>query len=296
MGLAAEAGFLEIPGEDYVSEGQSRKSPTHRVWYSFHPADEAPADKPLAVFFNGGPGSSTAVLFGFNTTVWTVDPEVTGEEEIVENPHSWTRFANTLHIDAPGTGFSYVLPALDGSTPTVGIDLDREAGVFWRVILRFLARHPRLQDNAVMLVGQSYGGTRATLMLGRALHYVDLVSESAAYRDAGLHADFVAHFAAVFPDRDPEALSPSEVAEQFSHQVLIQPVVAGDAQWNLNQPDTSVCVSGYSPYQCDEPHVWFDSAIALAAERLTKPALMEQTTGVDPTTIEWMHASPLSLP
>lgn len=291
VGLAAEAGFLEIPGEDYVSEGLARTSPTHRVWYSYHPADEAPEDKPLAVFFNGGPGSSTTVLFGFNTTVWTVDPDVTGEEEIAANPHSWTRFANTLHVDAPGTGFSYVLPALDGSTPSVGIDLDREAGVFLRVILRFLARHPRLQDNPVLLVGQSYGGTRATLMLGRALHYGDLVSDASAYRDAGLHDDFVEHFAAVFPERDPEALTPAQVAEQFSHQVLIQPVVAGSSQWNLNQPDTSPCVSDYSPYQCDETYVWFDAAIAAAAERLTKPALLEQTTGVDPTTIAWMHAS-----
>jgi hypothetical protein len=84
--LAPEAGFFEIAGGPYVSEGADREAPLHRVWYAFRPADEDPESKPLAVFYNGGPGSATTILFSFNTNFYTLDPEVTGGEPFVENP------------------------------------------------------------------------------------------------------------------------------------------------------------------------------------------------------------------
>src|SRR5262249_22208545 len=87
-----EAGFLEIPGGGYVSENKNRTSPKHRIWYSFQPAAVTPQTKPLAVFFNGGPGAATtSFLFAFNTGHWTFDPQVTGPANgLASNPSSWT--------------------------------------------------------------------------------------------------------------------------------------------------------------------------------------------------------------
>jgi hypothetical protein len=290
--LAAEAGFFELTGGNYVSEGLARVSPTHRIWYAFRPANVAPASKPLAVFFNGGPGSATsAYLFSFNTGPWTLDPAATGTAQIVANTNNWAQFANLLYIDAPGAGFSYPMSLDGGAQPSVGIDLDREAASVIRVVVRFLDRHIPLQSNPVILVGESYGGTRATLMMDRLLNYQLLATSGAAYQDAALYGDLLQHFGAVFPGQNAQKLSAQQIATQFGHQALIEPVVAGQYQWSLNQPDNSVCVVNYDIYQCDMSSGWTDQAALVASTNLTTLATLRQALGVDPTTIDWLHAA-----
>jgi len=99
------------------------------------------------------------------------------------------------------------------------------------------------------------------------------------------------HFAAVFPQQNSRKLSPQQIAAQFGHQVLIEPVVAGQNQWSLNNFDHSVCVANYDIFQCDEPAGWSDQAAETAASHLTTIATLRQALGVDPTTIDWLHAS-----
>jgi hypothetical protein len=292
IGTAAESGFFELAGGSYVAESQARISPANRIWYSFHPATIAPESKPLAVFFNGGPGTATSsYLFSFNTAPWTLDPGATGSAKIAADPSSWTEFANLLHIDPPGVGFSYPMSLDDGSQPSVGIDLDRDAADVIRVIVRFLDRHPALQANPVILVGESYGGTRSTLMLDRLLNYQLLATAGAGYQDSGLYADLLQHFAAVFPQSNPQTITPAQIAAQFGHQVLIEPVVAGQTQWSLNVPDSSVCVASYDVYQCDQPNGWYGQAATTASTNLATFAALRQALGVDPTTIAWFYAA-----
>ena len=111
------------------------------------------------------------------------------------------------------------------------------------------------------------------------------------YRDLSFFAELVAHFAAVFPELDPTALGPSEVAQQFGAQILLQPSVAGSTQWDLNVPDTSICLLDFDANQCDEPAGWFREQIALVADRMTTIATLRTALGVDPTTIGWLHAA-----
>src|SRR5690349_3051422 len=49
-----EAGFLEVPAQPDAANF------TARLFYSFHPAEQAPEKAPLLVFFNGGPGTATS--------------------------------------------------------------------------------------------------------------------------------------------------------------------------------------------------------------------------------------------
>jgi pimeloyl-ACP methyl ester carboxylesterase len=294
VSIATEAGFFELSGGEYVSEGETRVSPIHRIWYAFQPASSSPEDKPLAVFFNGGPGSATSsFLFSDNISSFTLDPGATGSAQVAANPNSWTRFANLLFIDPPACGFSYPIALDGGDKPSIRIDLDRDAASVVRAIVRFLDRHAVLQGNPVILVGESYGGTRAALMLKHLLDYQSLVSADAPYRDSALYDDLVHHFAATFPQDDPRRLPASQVARQFSHQVLIQPFVAGKVQLDLNTPDTSVCRpdQDYDAYQCDEPANWTNSNNLVVANRLTNLSILRQMLGVDPKTIEWLFAS-----
>lgn len=289
IGLDPEAGFFQIDGGDYIVNGQNASVGHARVWYAFHPADENPEDRPLLVFFNGGPGSSTAPLFSYNTNPFTLDQEVTGGDPIGDTVEPWTQFGNLLHVDAPNTGFSYTYELEGGSQPPVVIDPDRDAAAFVKLLIRFLARHPELQDNPVMIVGESYGGVRAQLMLRLVLDYQDL--EDGYYQDPELLDELTEHYANVFPETDGIDVPADRIAEQFSHQVLIQAVVAGWTQLQLPVPPIPPgCFSGGDYYQCDEDDGWTFGKIYEAASILVNLDVLTQAIGVDPTTIEWMHA------
>jgi carboxypeptidase C (cathepsin A) len=142
-----------------------------RIFYTVQPADPPAEDKPILVVFNGGPGAASAVLRGWNTGDRTIDPAITGDRSVAANPSRWTRFANVLYVDARGVGFSY--DVIDDPSDPVARDADfgtqnynkfLDAADFVRVTLRVLERHPELHGEAVP-VGESYGGTRATLMV-----------------------------------------------------------------------------------------------------------------------------------
>ena len=318
--IGSEAGFLEIDGGPYIAESVPRTSPIHRIWYSFQPALNTPKSKPLAVFFNGGPGSaSSAFIFSFNTATWTLDPNVAGSKNIVRNTNNWTKFANLLYIDAPVTGFSYPRP-YNGTQQDIGIDMDRDAGIFLSVLTRFLVRHPALLSNRVILVGESYGGTRATLMLNYLYNYQSLANPTSAYQDAQVSTDLINYFSAAFQVTMPYT---SAIETIFGHQVLIEPVLVGsDQQSYANGFDSSVCKK---PAQCDGPNCatlcwlygqdsqqnliypscdqyncdklnsgnqnWSDQLGGVAVTNPNTVATLSKALGVDATTIAWMQAS-----
>jgi choice-of-anchor A domain-containing protein len=329
-----EAGFLEIPGATYKAEGQTRTSPTHRIWYSFQPALNQPKTKPLAVFFNGGPGSATSgYLFSFNTSSFTLDPcKVNGAPAcnatpgtIAFNPSRWTQFANLLYIDAPGAGFSYPLGNADPATnPSIGTDLDRDAGIFNMAMLRFLLRHPQLWSSKVMIVGESYGGTRATLMLQSLFDYPSLIDAGSLYQDAQVYAAEFIYFLVTMGTGTP---SVSQIASKFSSQVLIQPAIIAGAQ--LDRPtdgtvdqfnraqnclpdnvssdgmggtratpcwESAPAIGGFpavnptcDPYDCDKPLGFSDNLTFAAATNLNKVNILDQMVGAKVTNVEWMY-------
>ena len=285
--LAPEAGFFAIDSGSYSFADASLVSPHHRVWYAFRPADTAPEDAPVLLFFNGGPGVSTAVLFGLDTNAYTFDPDRVGTDLVAPTREPWTRSFNLLYVDAPATGFSYPITLPDGTQPSIAIDADRDAAAFVRVLLRFLARHPALRDNRVALVGESYGGTRATLMLQQLLRYDAL--DSGDYRDPELEAEIRAHYEVVFGTS--EGLAPSAIAEQFALQVLVQGSVTGiDEPLGLDDMISPSCIFGGDSYQCDEPDGWAWDFEDELAQGLVDLDALELALGVDPTTIEWLHA------
>ncbi len=326
--IDSEAGFLEIEGGAYTSEGHERISATHRVWYSFHPAKSGRKNKPLAVFFNGGPGAGTTpVLFAFNTAPKTFeldlhlqDHQTPQVKDLITNPNSWTSFANLLYIDAPATGFSYPLKDADGQERDIGTDIDRDASNFVRVLLRFLGRHPALRKNRVILVGESYGGVRATLMLKQLYAGSTSFTDPNDYQDSQLSSELQEHFGVAFGTATPTA---AQLATQFGHQVLIEPVLVGQEQidsYNGYPPadvprdnpdftDSTTCKPNFADdntpcwytrssdgrlptcddYDCDQAPGWINELIEQAATKLTKVATLSEALGVNVKTIAWMN-------
>jgi choice-of-anchor A domain-containing protein len=337
--IKAEAGFLDIPLDNYTVAGHQRTSPEHRIWYAFQPAVTTPTSKPLVVFFNGGPGSATSsLLFSFNTATWTLDPNNpnTKATGIAVNPNNWTQFANLLYIDAPATGFSYPLGYYDSAgtfqKPDIGIDASRDAGIFLQVITRFLVRHPALMGNRVILVPESYGGQRATLMLYYLYKYGDLAHLSilTGYNDSQVLSDLQQYFTHVFMNPNP---TPAQIQSIFGHQVMIEPTVAFLLQNQLrisdylalNRPvcnatfsNEPCCLASNNPgrlcsvsgernntsdpndatcdqYNCDRPWDWQNGQDHIAAVNLNMIATLTTALGVDPTTIVWMQSGSRTL-
>jgi len=325
------SGFIEIEPNSYTFNNKNYSSGGSRIWYSFQPADENPEDKPLFVFFNGGPGSSSAILFAYNTSKMTGD-QAFSEEGVIENPYSWTTMGNLLYIDARQTGFSYGLtenPQNDqernnGYTPAV-FNVFNDAADFIRVILRVLSQNPSIKANPVILVGQSYGGTRVTAMLNILLNVRDYSDGKRFYIDNTLFDEIDKHYRKIYPEMS--ALPHKEVIKkQFPHQILIQPLVAGNDQFNASglilekspgpmyeiEAETGIKFNPCNPYstQCRphnnalnyvqkagrdiykyrEKYNWLFEYVATAGKKITDIELMEELMLNDPREISWMYA------
>lgn len=294
--LAVEAGFIEVAAHPIAvhtgDEVLAVTAPASRLWYAFRPA-EGEGERPLAVFFNGGPGYSTAVLFGTNTGAWTFDPAVTQGAPIAENPHAWTQFAHLLYVDPPETGYSYDLEAAE-APPLPFIPEHDAATVAW-FLLKFLAGHPQIRGAPVLFVGQSWGGVRASL-IGHHLLFARGLVDGPVYRNAGLYAAIEEHLAAVQPG--PTLEDPATAARQFGWRVLIQPVISTGLEYDTVLPRTPYeqvdalrgCVEGHDPYQCDQPGGWTLDHNAAVVAGVVRPDALSHALGLDIRSIAWMHA------
>jgi len=230
--LEPEAGFIDLEPVDFVvgedPKAQARSSDPTRIFYSFRPADPD-VSGPLFILFNGGPGASTGTLMAFGTGPVRLTPEPE------PNPGSWSALGDLLYIDARGTGFSYNLadpddPAdLDTRLAAFGLhnyNSYLDAADFVRVLLRFVTAHPQLAERELVIVGESYGGVRATLMLALMLRRADYdAGGPGLYDDPALVDEIDAFLAA----RDPDlAWTSAEVATLFPRQILIQPTLGGE--------------------------------------------------------------------
>jgi len=242
--LKSEAGYIEIEPISFSLQQQgldtyTDTSSTARVLYSFHPAKRDPAAKPLFVFLNGGPGCATTTnLFSMNTAPYTLDRERTGGNAYAANPYSWAVMGNLLYIDAPDTGFSYnvISGASDLNVRFSEFNSKNfnpfiDAANVIRVLLRFLDAHPSIRGNQVVLVGESYSGTRVSTMLNLLLFYSKYGTGEKIYKDAALAAEIGRHLAEVFPaEAAAGTLTPETIARQFGRQILIQPEISGPYQ------------------------------------------------------------------
>lgn len=240
--LEPDAGLYALPVVDFVLDGSAYTSSAARSFYSFQPARaEAAAledgQVPLFVFFNGGPGASSGILMSFNTGERTLDPQVLGEEAIADNPHAWTQLGHCLWLDARLAGFGYGLmedPSDAGARASEfsvrNFNPWLDAADLLRGLLAFFETHPSLRGNPVVLVGESYGGIRAATMLDLVLFADAHAQGDTGYVDPELAAALHDHHALVHELRPDESADADLVATQFGRQILVQPLLAGQAQ------------------------------------------------------------------
>jgi carboxypeptidase C (cathepsin A) len=135
------------------------------VDYTVEPADE---DRPITFVFNGGPGAASAFLH-----LGGLGPRVVAFSEaggylppparLVDNPDTWLPFTDLVFVDPVGTGYSRAVKPGD-ETAERFFGVSQDASAMAAFIRLHLARSGRSLSPA-FLVGESYGGFRAALLL-----------------------------------------------------------------------------------------------------------------------------------
>ncbi|KAI1754256.1 Alpha/Beta hydrolase protein [Xylaria castorea] len=156
----------------------------HIFFWFFEARDVDPAEAPLTVWINGGPGSSSMIGLFEELGPCRVDPE----GNVYSNPYSWSNVSNMIFIDQPSqVGFSYsepvsayatangvvVLPsaecpayAPEGSCGTYAYpnitltasSTPAAAPNFWKTLQGFMGAFPQYARNGFHFATESYGG------------------------------------------------------------------------------------------------------------------------------------------
>ncbi|TFK38948.1 serine carboxypeptidase [Crucibulum laeve] len=148
--VVENSGICETtPGVGQVS-GYGDLTATESIWFWFFESRKNPATAPLALWFNGGPGSSSMIglLQEHGPCRITND-----SSSVTLNPFSWNNEANVLYIDQPvGVGFSH-------GDLKVGTSQQAAADI-WSFMQIFLSdsRFTKYQKNNLAIWTESYGG------------------------------------------------------------------------------------------------------------------------------------------
>ncbi|PIO61181.1 serine carboxypeptidase [Teladorsagia circumcincta] len=80
-----------------------------------------PAQAPLLLWLNGGPGSSSLEGLFLENGPFRIGKD---GKTITRNPYAWNQFANVLYLESPvGVGYSY---STDGDQPQYSDDLESD--------------------------------------------------------------------------------------------------------------------------------------------------------------------------
>ncbi|XP_030633227.1 lysosomal protective protein [Chanos chanos] len=142
-GLQKQPSFRQYSGYFDVADNK-------HLHYWFVESQKDPANSPVVLWLNGGPGcSSLDGLLTEHGPFLVQDDGMT----LQYNPYSWNKIANMLYLESPaGVGFSYS----DDQKYTTN---DTEVSMNnYLALKQFFKFFPEYSKNDVYLTGESYGG------------------------------------------------------------------------------------------------------------------------------------------
>ncbi|KAK1589435.1 hypothetical protein Q3G72_034029 [Acer saccharum] len=127
-----------------------------QLFYYFVESEGNPREDPLLLWLTGGPGCSalSGLVFEIGPLHFNI-VEYNGSLPTLKlHPHSWTKVASIIFLDAPvGTGFSYSR-CLQGSKSS---DI-KYANHSYEFLRKWLLSHPKFIGNPFYVAGDSYSG------------------------------------------------------------------------------------------------------------------------------------------
>jgi len=135
------SGYIGAPGVTATSK---------QMHYWFVESLNDPANSPVVLWSNGGPGCSGLIGFLTEQGPWRPQKDLT----LTTNEYAWNNVANMLFIESPvGVGFSYSDSADDYQANDASTAL-----LNYNLIQGFLSRFPSLRTNKLYISSESYGG------------------------------------------------------------------------------------------------------------------------------------------
>ena len=123
-----------------------------------------PADDPLVLWQQGGPGSSgfgygwLAELGPYVLDADSLSSNTTATPRPFEREFSWDATSNLLLFEhPPGTGFSYCVDSADKPVPCTWND-QTQAQAFYQSLLAFYDKYPTFKQKDLHMIGESYAG------------------------------------------------------------------------------------------------------------------------------------------
>jgi carboxypeptidase C (cathepsin A) len=148
----------------------AKGDPTAAIFYVAYTLNNAPPKRPVAFFFNGGPGAGSAYMqmgaAGPEILNFPAGHEADGARAVRQaNPDSWLAFTDMVFIDPVGTGYS--LAADPKTAPEQFWNVHADAESLAKTITLWLGHNNRTRSPK-FVVGESYGGIRS-IKVARAL-------------------------------------------------------------------------------------------------------------------------------
>lgn len=154
----SSAKITDLPGANFtISFSQFadfitvNTSHGRRLFYWFVESQNDPANDPVVLWLNGGPGCSS--LAGSFTELGPFYP-LEGGKELAQNLYSWNTVANVIFLESPsGVGFSYSDTHSDYTTGDHQTTQDA-----LQFLIKFFEIYKQFSGNDFWITGESYGG------------------------------------------------------------------------------------------------------------------------------------------
>jgi carboxypeptidase C (cathepsin A) len=132
--------------------------------------DQREPGRPITFVFNGGPGAASAYLhlgaMGPRAVTFTANGATAVEPvALADNPDTWLPFTDLVFVDPVGTGYSRSAAGTEEADRAF-FGVDKDADAMADFVRLHLARAGR-SLSPVVLVGESYGGFRVSLLADR---------------------------------------------------------------------------------------------------------------------------------
>ncbi|ORY83851.1 Alpha/Beta hydrolase protein [Protomyces lactucae-debilis] len=120
------------------------------IYFAFFESRSSPLKDPVALWLQGGPGSSGT---RYGLLLETGPCSLYNNKETQYNPYSWNHAANFLYVDQPvGVGYSF------STTADPVASAQRAADDMIMLLHLFYKAFPQLRANKLHLTGESYAG------------------------------------------------------------------------------------------------------------------------------------------
>jgi carboxypeptidase C (cathepsin A) len=158
----------------YINIGANKEKFLH-YWLIY--SENNPVTDPIALWLNGGPGSSSLIgLFTENGQVATNDNSLientTSTPKLFYNNYSWSKSASVLYLEQPaGVGFSYCADNATGAAIGCTNNDTSMALDAYDFLVEWFAAYPEFSTQDFYITGESYAG-----------NYIPLIAEQVMNR------------------------------------------------------------------------------------------------------------------